>query len=219
LTGPITPGGFIEAMLNHNLPDQEVISAQITRVDDSDTTYSRGRGRQMATGSRVVYAIEAPLAGDFAVTIDDDNNANAIHLSHRHSFEFRLIPEPPFIAGSTVRENQRATRVQTEFSDAARDAVLRLALERQLIPTKQQFDLTNEETLALLNLLTETIERDRYPLSPRIRMLRGILAKFAPMGPAPPTASQVTNARGARPEAPAAPRSAAKMTTLVASII
>jgi hypothetical protein len=49
-----------------------------------------------------------------------------------------------------------------------------------------QLDLTDEETLALLNLLTETIDNDRYPLSPRIRMLRGILAKFGPMGPAPP---------------------------------
>jgi hypothetical protein len=33
-------------------------------------------------------------------------------------------------------------------------------------------DLTDDETVALLNLLTETIENDRYPLSPRIRGLR-----------------------------------------------
>jgi hypothetical protein len=46
-----------------------------------------------------------------------------------------------------------------------------------------QLDLTDEETLALLNLLTETIEADRYPLSPRIRTLRGILYKFGQMGP------------------------------------
>jgi hypothetical protein len=49
-----------------------------------------------------------------------------------------------------------------------------------------QLGLTEEETLVLLNLLTETIEVDRYPFSPRIRTLRGILAKFGPMGPAPP---------------------------------
>ena len=49
-----------------------------------------------------------------------------------------------------------------------------------------QLELSDEETLALLNLLTETIEADRYPLSPRIRTLRGILHKFGPMGPAPP---------------------------------
>jgi hypothetical protein len=47
-------------------------------------------------------------------------------------------------------------------------------------------DLTEEETSALLNLLTETIENDRYPLSPRIQTLRRILAKFGPMAPAPP---------------------------------
>jgi hypothetical protein len=33
-------------------------------------------------------------------------------------------------------------------------------------------DLTEEETFALLNLLTETIENDRYPLSTHIRTLR-----------------------------------------------
>ena len=54
-----------------------------------------------------------------------------------------------------------------------------------------QFDLTDEETLALLNLLTETIEYDRYPLSPRIKTLRGILAKFGPMAPAPPPPAKV----------------------------
>jgi hypothetical protein len=41
-----------------------------------------------------------------------------------------------------------------------------------------QPDLTDEETLALLNLLPETIEADRYPLSPRVRMLRAIRAKL-----------------------------------------
>ena len=44
-------------------------------------------------------------------------------------------------------------------------------------------DLRDEETFALLNFLTETIEADRYPFSPRIRTLRGILAKFGPMAP------------------------------------
>jgi hypothetical protein len=48
------------------------------------------------------------------------------------------------------------------------------------------FDLTDEETFALLNLLTKTVENDRYPLSPRIQILRGILAKFSPNAPAPP---------------------------------
>ena len=34
--------------------------------------------------------------------------------------------------------------------------------------------LTDEETRALLNLLVEAIEADRYPFSPRIRVLRDI---------------------------------------------
>jgi hypothetical protein len=49
-----------------------------------------------------------------------------------------------------------------------------------------QLELTDEETSALLNLLTETIKNDRYPFSPRVVTLRGILAKFGPMAPAPP---------------------------------
>lgn len=44
-----------------------------------------------------------------------------------------------------------------------------------------QLDLDDEEALARLSLLVEVIEADRYPLSPRIRLLRQILAKFGPM--------------------------------------
>ena len=33
-------------------------------------------------------------------------------------------------------------------------------------------DLTDEETFALLNLLVDTIEADRYPMSPRVGLLR-----------------------------------------------
>jgi len=48
----------------------------------------------------------------------------------------------------------------------------------------------DEETAALLLELNHIIENDRYPLSPRIRVLRGIRAKFltAPQPPPrPPT--------------------------------
>jgi hypothetical protein len=45
-----------------------------------------------------------------------------------------------------------------------------------------QLDLTDEETFALLNLLVDTIEADRYPMSPRIRLLREILAKCGEVG-------------------------------------
>jgi hypothetical protein len=51
-----------------------------------------------------------------------------------------------------------------------------------------QLELDDVETRALLNLLVETIDRgDRYPLSPRIRVLRAILAKFGAPAPKPPT--------------------------------
>jgi hypothetical protein len=43
-------------------------------------------------------------------------------------------------------------------------------------------DLTDEETFALLNLLVDTIEADRYPNSPRIRLLREILGKCGEVG-------------------------------------
>jgi len=49
-----------------------------------------------------------------------------------------------------------------------------------------QLDLTDEETLALLNLLVETIEADCYPYSPRIRVLQAILAKCGEIGGLPP---------------------------------
>ena len=41
-------------------------------------------------------------------------------------------------------------------------------------------DLTDEETDALARLLSRTIDDDRYPLSPRIQNLKGILAKLRP---------------------------------------
>jgi len=46
--------------------------------------------------------------------------------------------------------------------------------------------LTEDEKVALLALLRRTIDDDRYPLSPRIRVLRGILAKLEPPRPGAP---------------------------------
>ena len=42
------------------------------------------------------------------------------------------------------------------------------------------FDLTDEEKLALAAQLRRVIAEDRYPLSPRIRTLQGILDKLEP---------------------------------------
>jgi hypothetical protein len=41
-------------------------------------------------------------------------------------------------------------------------------------------DLSAEEAAALVALLTRTIDGDRYPLSPRVRTLKDILAKLKP---------------------------------------
>jgi hypothetical protein len=41
-------------------------------------------------------------------------------------------------------------------------------------------DLSEDEAAALVALLTRTIDGDRYPLSPRIRTLKAILAKLRP---------------------------------------
>jgi hypothetical protein len=41
-------------------------------------------------------------------------------------------------------------------------------------------DLTDDEIAALRDLLRRTIEGDRFPLSPRMRPLRAILAKIDP---------------------------------------
>jgi hypothetical protein len=45
--------------------------------------------------------------------------------------------------------------------------------------------LTADEKTVLTALLRRTIDDDRYPLSPRIGVLRGILAKLEPTKPAP----------------------------------
>jgi hypothetical protein len=41
-------------------------------------------------------------------------------------------------------------------------------------------DLSDEEAAALTQELHAIVENDRYPLSPRIRTLRGILVKLRP---------------------------------------
>ena len=43
-----------------------------------------------------------------------------------------------------------------------------------------QLDLTDTELAALTRLLERTLDSDRYPLSPRRRPLKAILAKLQP---------------------------------------
>jgi hypothetical protein len=66
---------------------------------------------------------------------------------------------------------------------------------------RMQLDLTDEEAFALLKLLTEKIENDRYPLSPRIRVLRSIRDKLPgapPAAPAPDRSHRGSAIRGER---------------------
>jgi hypothetical protein len=65
-----------------------------------------------------------------------------------------------------------------------------------------QLDLTDEESASLLRELNNIIENDRYPLSPRIRVLRGIRAKFP--SASTPAASSATDGRRAKSAAKAA---------------
>jgi hypothetical protein len=73
-----------------------------------------------------------------------------------------------------------------------------------------QLDLTDEETAALTRLLTHTIDDDRYPLSPRIQMLKAILEKIRPepaREPLPPlkvyAPPRIGKGQGAAGETPA----------------
>jgi len=60
------------------------------------------------------------------------------------------------------------------------------ALVKQLICGVMIFDLTDEETSALIRLLSQTIDNDRYPLSPRVQTLQAILGKIRPERPREP---------------------------------
>jgi len=68
-----------------------------------------------------------------------------------------------------------------------------------------QLDLDDEETRALLNLLTEAIEGDRYPMSPRVRALKDILVKFGEIGGLPPELAQRLRRYTSPPPAPRPP--------------
>ncbi len=62
-------------------------------------------------------------------------------------------------------------------------------------------DLSDEETAALTRLLSDTIDADRYPLSPRIQNLKSILGKIRPepvRAPLPPRKHYEPPRAGAR---------------------
>ena len=65
-----------------------------------------------------------------------------------------------------------------------------------------RLDLTDEEAAALLSLLNRVIADDRYPLSPRIRLLRAVHAKLPGAPPEPPAARPPTPEERTRGRAP-----------------
>jgi hypothetical protein len=62
-------------------------------------------------------------------------------------------------------------------------------------------DLTDDEKAAMIELLRDTIDQDRFPLSPRIRQLLAILAKLAPESEQPRPAPYPAPKPNARPSA------------------
>jgi hypothetical protein len=65
-----------------------------------------------------------------------------------------------------------------------------------------QLDLDDEETRALLNVLMDAIEDDRWPLSPRVQLLRGILMKFGEMEGVAPELAEKLRRYASPPPAP-----------------
>jgi hypothetical protein len=86
-------------------------------------------------------------------------------------------PNPPSPNSTAARE--------TPVPDVPRIAG---ASDAQQSARSTAFDLSNDEQLALVTLLTRSIAYDRYPSSPRVRTLQSILLKLSsPKTPAPPT--------------------------------
>ena len=53
-----------------------------------------------------------------------------------------------------------------------------------ILPNMARLDLTEEEREVLVQTLRQIIDGDRFPLSPRIRLLKAIPAKLEPPAPA-----------------------------------
>ena len=62
-------------------------------------------------------------------------------------------------------------------------------------------DLSDEQARAPLNLLIDTIEADRFPNSPRIRLLRQILGQCGEVGGLPPELAARLRRYGPQPPA------------------
>ncbi len=67
------------------------------------------------------------------------------------------------------------------------------------IPAMKNLELTDDEAQALVRVIREAIDSDRFPLSPRIAVLRSILAQLRPepaRAPLPPLRNYVPPSKG-----------------------
>ena len=66
-------------------------------------------------------------------------------------------------------------------------------------------DLGDDEARALLNLLVDAVEGYRYPMSPRVRVLKDILVKFGEIGGLDPELARRLRRYVSSPPAPRPP--------------
>jgi hypothetical protein len=103
-----------------------------------------------------------------------------------------LFPDKPLVLSAGIIGRFIVPRVSAAPEGISADgAAHRKSGSQSLLEREMQLDLTDEEAAALVSLLNRAIDDDRYPLSPRVRMLRSIRAKF-------PTAPPSHRPRGRR---------------------
>jgi hypothetical protein len=74
-----------------------------------------------------------------------------------------------------------------------------MIVPRAHIPIMKNLELSDAEAEALARELAWIVDGDRYPLSPRVRMLKAVLAKLRPepvRAPLPPMKSYEPPSRG-----------------------
>jgi hypothetical protein len=74
-----------------------------------------------------------------------------------------------------------------------------MAVPQAHLSVMKDLELTDDEAQALVRVIREAIDSDRFPLSPRIAVLRSILAQLRPepaRAPLPPLRNYVPPSKG-----------------------
>jgi hypothetical protein len=127
----------------------------------------------------LLFEAEVRLAPDEQQAMSESCNAWPLDSAHYREVAARL---------RDIAAECRFKGEQNEFSQLAELFQRRAAQLRSPIAgapnaadnEAMTLDLTNAEKLALVTELRRTIDKDRYPLSPRIQTLKAILAKLEP---------------------------------------